>query len=678
MGPARTPLKPAPWRDGALVALAAVAVRVAHLALSHGDPTWAVPIIDAGTYRDLATQLARGVPPSASLVWQPVFYPLGLAAIFKVAGPSVFAARLVQIAIGGLTGLATWRLADRWFGRRVALTAGLFVALCGPLIFFEAQLEAAGPAALVTVLLVLLADTVGCTMRPWSAIRLGLAMAVAIYLRPTFLPAVAGLLVWLGWQSAGTARVRLLQVVLATATVLAVVVPVESVARARFGHGALLPASGSLNLFIGNNPDREHTVNVRPGLEWERLLAAPAQAGYGGGGAAGARYYRDRFWHYVRTAPAAYAVGLGRKFLQLVSTRELPRNQDIYLHRQWSPVLRVLVFRLGNWGFPGGVLLALGTFGLVLVGARRHLPALIVLSGVGAALVAVFVAARYRAPLWPLAAVFAAAGLSHAADLRHWRRDRRVVAALVAAIVMTVLGTVPGPFAQEQRDYRGELEFAVGHALYEQEDWQGAERRLQQAIALDAQQISARNFLAICLARLGRLDEAAAQWQDALALAPDYAEAARNLARVNEQRAEQAYRRGRDRETADPRAALADYRQAVALAPRWAEPLARVAWVEATSAAADVRDGNDALVRVQAALGLDADHPYLQLVLSAARAELGEWDLAKVAATRGLALATGDEAQWQDELRRALALYGHHQPWREPAPPHLTPRGSLR
>jgi len=661
--PARAATPPVPsarWREGWALALLAVAVRLAHLLLGRGDPAWGVPVVDADTYRTLAEHLAAGAAPTAALVWQPALYPVGLALLFKAVGPSVLAARLAQVLLGGATCLAGWRLAGRWFGPGPARTAGLLIALSGPLVFYEGLLLAAGPAALLATLLALAADRAGGSAKPGPALLTGALGAAAVLLRPTFLPAAAGLVLWLGLaRTPGPGRsaaARRGLVALAAAVVL--LAPVELAARARLGHGAILPTSGSLNLYLGNNPDRDRTLNIRPGLAWDALMAAPPDVPGEDRDTSGPRWYRAKVREFVRRHPGAFLAGLGAKTLHLLSSRELPRNQDVYLERRWSPVLKPLVWRLGRFGFPMGLLLPAAVFGLVSAGSRRTVPGLILLAGTGAALVLVFTAGRYRVPLVPLVAVFAAAGLHRLGRLR--RPDRRTLAGAAAAAAVLLAGVVPGPFAQERGDFAGELEFAVGHALYARQDWPDAGTHLRRAADLLPDRAEPRNFLAIILARTGHPDEAVAVLESAVALAPDWQEARHNLAVARGTLAADLYRRARLEEGTDPVGARALCRRAAELDPDWAEPVARLAWYAATSRVDSLRDGDEAVRLARRAVGLGGAHPYLQLVLAAALARDGQAQAAVAAADSGLTLVNprnDPDGRWARELTAARARF---------------------
>ena len=89
----RTLIRHQPDRSTTLAAVAivglALAVRLAHAWWSARGPFGSEPLVDARTYHDLAVGLAAGGPLTEYLLWQAPFYPLLLAALYSLVGPSV-------------------------------------------------------------------------------------------------------------------------------------------------------------------------------------------------------------------------------------------------------------------------------------------------------------------------------------------------------------------------------------------------------------------------------------------------------------------------------------------------------------------------------------------------------------------------------------------------------------
>ena len=166
----------------------ALAVRLLYLYESADNPTFDQPIVDAGAYNELARALAEGTPMSEHFFWQPFFYPAFLSLLHALSGSSIVFARVIQLLLGALTCVLTYRLGELAFDRRTGVLAAIITALYGPLIFFEAELLATGWAAFWAVVLVLLVLRVRVTKGLGSCFLLGICGALSVLTRPTFHP----------------------------------------------------------------------------------------------------------------------------------------------------------------------------------------------------------------------------------------------------------------------------------------------------------------------------------------------------------------------------------------------------------------------------------------------------------------------------------------------------------
>ena len=160
-------------------------------------------------------------------------------------------------------------------------------------------------------------------------------------------------------------------------------------------------------MYVGNNPNSRETLTIRPGWQWQQLIEQPMREGFGG---REEEYFRRRVRQYLQSDPAGFAAGIGRKTLQFVSSREIPRNIDPYLFSRWSVVLSVLNPKVGSFGFAFGLLLPLALLGLMARWREVPGPVWLLLLAYPAAVITVFVAGRYRVPIVPVAVVMAAAG----------------------------------------------------------------------------------------------------------------------------------------------------------------------------------------------------------------------------------------------------------------------------
>ncbi|HEY4013183.1 MAG TPA: tetratricopeptide repeat protein [Polyangiaceae bacterium] len=501
-----------PWVVGGLALLLHLGV----LAELSSAPSFDVPIVDEATYDRLARDLLAGHGFDARLFWQGLLYPLELAAVYAATGGSLVAARIAQALAGSLAAALTCRLGDRAGGRRVGLLAGLIVACSGPLVFFDCELVATAWEVLWAAALPLLALRAADKPGRWRLFLFGAACAACVLTRASFAPFVVVALIWVARRAAVPSG-RWLPAALCGAGVLALWIPAAVVARAATGSFDVLPYSGGINLYIGNNADADATVRIRPGEAWDRFASLPARHG-ATTPAAKEAYFTGLVADYAREHPGRFALGLANKSVELVTSREIPRNIDVYAYRAYSTILSAIVWRAGAFGFPFGVVFPLALVGLLRAWRTMPAPLLILLVTYPLAIVAVFVTARYRAPILPALAIAASAGVQvirHAIASHDLRRAAGCAALVVAGVLAS---TWPGPFAAERGDHRAEMLTLVATSHLEHGRIAEAEPLLRDALESDPRDQVAHCVLGTVLTQRGDLDAAAAQFESALEL----------------------------------------------------------------------------------------------------------------------------------------------------------------
>ena len=511
--------------DWAVLAVGAIGalIRVAYVLEAGDDPTIAHPILDCAILDIVARELAQGGDPWGGALTRPPLYPYMLAQVYAWTGGSIFAARVVQAVLGGITCALTVVLGRRLFDRRVAVAGGLIVACYGPLVFFDERLLASCVIVLC-YLLALLAAVRAADKPVWyNWLLCGLAIGVAALARPTVGPFfVVVLLVWL-LVTAIRRRSWLKHVLAACCLVVGCVLPIVPVTLRNYAAcGEFVPISylGGINLFIGNNPNSAETIAVRPGPEWDRLtrlphaegMVTPAQA---------ERFFTRRVADYVWNQPGRFLLGLASKARLFCNSREMPRVLDPYLHRRYSNVLGVLVWRVGSFCFPFGVLLPLGVLGMCvgLRSAPQRVLAIGFAVAVAASVVLFFNASRYRLAMVPVLGLFAAwavVWLGRQAALQQWRAFGLGVAAV---LVMGVAVNAPVRAPSDRINYEAELYEELGRRLWLAEgDADGSEAAFLKALELAPESAEAYANASQITRRRGKVDLAIQYGRQGVAL----------------------------------------------------------------------------------------------------------------------------------------------------------------
>ena len=528
-----------------LIFVLAVVLRLLYLLDSADSPTFGTPIIDSETYTDLArTALASG-RLTLGFLWQPFFYPAFLVTAFALGGESLLVVKLFQVLIGGATCILIYHVATRFLSSSWALVAGLIAAAYGPLIFYDGELLGTSWETFWAPAIILCLLDARSSPAPRLWIRFGLVAGLSILTRPTYLPFIAissaDALLALA-RKAGVPGPRLLATggafLLAT---LLPLLPVSMLSHRLTGSWSVLPYSGGINLYIGNNPAMAETIALRPGRQWEDITRLAERHGIPPGRESSS-FFTSRVYAYARTQPLAFARGLLAKSVQLVSSRELPRNVSIYAQRAWSPLLGALVWQIGPFGFPFGLLFPFALLGLRRIHPRISDPLAAFLILYSAAVILVFPSDRYRMPLIPALIVCATAGLESLCAAWRARTRLSVAARLAAVVAVAALISLPGPFPQERAPYRAEMHYIVGVRQSRLGHYDEARRNFEQAISIQPDHAGAHNSLGGAFNRLGRTADAIEQLQTAIRLDPDFDLAVDNLGAllVSQRQSEQA------------------------------------------------------------------------------------------------------------------------------------------
>lgn len=513
-----------------MVFLAAWAVRLVYVAQISQAPYFDVPLVDGANYFRTASYIASGALLGGPRVfWQPPLYPYFIAALLSIFGQRMALIFAVQGAVGAFSCLLVYRIGGRLFGERPALAAAAIMILYGPLVYFDAQplIPVLHVCLVLAGLLLMLRAADGNRSGAWLAA--GGAWGLAAIATPNILIAVPVAMVW-ARRKAGASRAALL-LFLAGAAAPVLLITARNAAVA--GEAVLISSNGGINFYIGNNADYERTIHIRPGGEFERLAQEPENLGITGS-AAKSGYFMRRALAFLTGYPRQALRLYGRKLLDLVAGREIPRNQDPYVYRTWSPLLALLLWRFGI-AFPFGVVAPLALAGALLpahrIGeedaaeesGRRAGRALVLAYGAAyaASILLFFPTDRYRLPLVPVAALFAGRLLGE--PWAFWK-SRRVAGALLAGLLVFNLDVLKASEAwpEEEALNRAYAMRARGRTGEAKEEY-------AKAIALNPGRIDAHNALAAMAAQDGRWEEAAARYRDVVNRAPDFAEARRSL-----------------------------------------------------------------------------------------------------------------------------------------------------
>ena len=498
--------------------LLALVVRLVYLAHSQDNPFFSAPVVDAYSYVAQARQLAEVSWLGDKPFWQPPLYPYFLALVYAFSGDLFWTPRLIQFLLGAASCALVFGIGRQVFSIRVGLLAGGMACLYGPSIYFEGELL---PTALAVFLNLLLLFVLLQPGGGWGrSLVAGLVQGLAIVAVPNAAVLAPCACLWY-WKSAERATqsklVWCLLFVAATCSVVGVVT-----ARNWAVSGEFIPLSwnGGVNFYLGNHPDYDRLVGIRPGPEWEALMEQPVAAGQVGYAERSAYFYRQT-GDWIAGAPGDFVRLLGYKAFLLARGEEIKRNQDVYFARTYSWLMSVLLWKIHHFAFPFGLLGPLAAVGLVLAWRHRLQAGLLLLctGAYSASLLLFFITGRYRLPLVPLLLLFAGYALIWLVQQGQDRQWRPLGIGVAFVVLLGIVANAGLRSADPLAD--AEIHFDLGRVQAQRGQYAAAVRSFGTAVQLDPNYLRARHNLGAALAVMKRYDEAEAVYRQALTQASE-------------------------------------------------------------------------------------------------------------------------------------------------------------
>lgn len=530
------------------ILMLALAVRLGHIFALRSTLWFDHLDLDPRYFDEWAVHIAAGDWMGSRMFFVDPLYPYFLGAVYTLFGHNLLLVRLLQAVMGvgtvGLVGVLGRRLGDAALGNGAAL----LYAVYGPAIFNEAEIEKTALATLLLLLAVVLTLSRTRSACLFGGVAIGLATLsranIILLTLPLGLSLVRGAD---SWHPRRTGRF--------VAGCLVVLAPVIWRNYHVGGEFALVTSAGQ-NLYLGNNPYNTggsygQLPFVRPAPEYEEddfRAVAETRTSHAMRPGEVSRYWARAAWSHFRTNPGFAARMLGRKVLLLFNDYEVPDNQDMYFVARYSPVLRWSLLSFG-WIVPFAVI------GMVMSWERREVRLIVgTLALYAGSVVLFFVVARFRLPIMPFCAVFAALGVRCLARAVEGREFRTVGVAVACLGVCAAVAFRDLPFHDRRVNLAlswhnlGALQAGVGRdddALASHETaaqllpdneyvaadlgllylrlgrFPEAERVLLHVVAINAERVDAWVALGDLYQQTDRLDLAREMYRRARALSPD-------------------------------------------------------------------------------------------------------------------------------------------------------------
>jgi len=552
------------WLLGAVLLFAAL-MRAAYLIEIQQAPDFDRPQFESQYHDYWARALDSGnwAPPDGvtdpdiphQVFFRPPGYPYFLALIYRVGGTGYLWPRLVQMLLGLASCLLVYALTRRYFGSGAALVAAAMQGGYWIFIYFEGEFMA--PSLLIFLVLLTLWSvsrwTVGVTVV--GAMAAGAVAGLSALVRPNMLALIPVFVlwgVWVEWRRGDAAdwlrffRGAVLFVVTSTLVVLPVTLRNHRVAD----DWVLITSNAGINLFIGLDPNGNgYTPGVPElarltGLDgWDSfdypLITASVERRVGRKmkDSEVSRWFSRRALARAKDHPGAVVRSLGRKLLLFWGPAEISNTKVIEYERLASPTLRrslsfatclalgLLGIGLCAFGFPKAATERIGSPGRP--DANVVVLLLLFIVTYAATYAPFFVASRFRVPVIPVLIIFGGFAVQTLWRLVVNRRWRYLAVALLAfALLRVVTGAEWVPYQPD-----GSLWHWRRGLLYEEGGRPDrALEEFQAAVSVRPDNAEAQLSLAEACASAGDLERAIRHYTLYLELRPRSVIGSNNLA----------------------------------------------------------------------------------------------------------------------------------------------------
>ncbi len=514
------------------VIIAALAIKLGYLVFAFpGASSVANLSVDEMYHYRWASLIAGGDIFVNAPYFRAPLYPFFLGLLLAVSGKSLIFVRVIQMLIGCLTVLVTYRLAERLAGRAAAVLAALLMLLYPLTTYFDGELlldPLFTLLALLTLYYLAVPDD-----GPDRPIPVGVFFALAALTRPTILIFTPFIIIYYlrGWwrrDRRGTGLKTAGKFILVAALIIA---PITIVNLAVSGQFILISYQGGINFYIGNNPDADGFTSSLPpyGTDWTLADAshlARQESGQTEGDVAQSAFWYRQGMRFIIDHPGDFARLFFRKMFFLFSGNEISNNRPLDQAVFHNSFLSSLPIRFSML-LAGAVL----PFFLVRKDRRRLyvLYGIILLYGVTVAMF--FVSSRFRLPLVPLVAILAGWGVfSLWATVRRRHIGYRLFLGIVAAAAVYILAsTNPGGVTFENPN---QALFLRGNQALRQGNYPLAIARLDSLTKQRPDYPNGYLNLGIAYLKMGQAQEAVRAFRDELRYHPQSAEADNNLGAI--------------------------------------------------------------------------------------------------------------------------------------------------
>jgi len=483
---------------------------------------------DSYHYHIFALRILRGNFVFPEALYLNPFYPLFLAAIYKIFSVNIFIVCIIQIVIDSISSVLLYFIVLKVFERRtVALLAAFVYAAYNLAIFSTAFLL---DTTLVSFLyLVSLCFLVYADRRKFFFwLIAGLTLGVSLLLRANALLFIAFLILWSFFSCYSLRKIRIRKVAIMLLSIIIVLLPFS------FRHYLIeknlspFPVHGGINFYIGNNPLAKGTymsLKGIPGVAVEQVKASITKAKIETGKdltpAEASKYWFLKGLEFIKNHPFKFIKLIVLKFQLFLRAEEISGNLNYYFCRRFLPLFKFPFF---GWG----VVMPFAILGIIFALMQKKEITLIFaffLSYMGSLLL-YFVTWRHRLPVVSVLIMFASYGFYSLFNLII--KNKKAVGWLFLLLsIFFFVNRSPSSLDLKKHFFVAHTNLAA--VYHRKRKFNEAIRELKSAIQANPHYVEAYNRLGNIYTDMGKLGEAYEAYRKAIEIDPFSPDAYNNL-----------------------------------------------------------------------------------------------------------------------------------------------------
>lgn len=428
-------------------------VRLIYLLQIKSNPYFYAPMVDEAWHLSWSKEILQTSFWGTEVYFRGPLYPYLLALLLKITSSEYFWTRLVQMLFSAGSVALTYLIGRDLFTERVARLASIFLAFYGTMIMYDGMFL----LELLFVFLNLLGLFVLIRNRDNPSYKAhfvaGLIFGLSAITRPNVLLVVPFLALWLFIQFRGQLVVkgRLLLTSLFTLGIILPIVPVTVRNWMVIDDFVLISSQGGINLYLGNNPSAEGLTMMMPEIVLDARVPvtkfvptvrtfAEKEVGHPLKPSEESAFWNNKAKNYIFSHPGAFIGLTFKKFVYFFSGFENSDQHDIYDFRNFSSLMKILLFDHGL-KFPYGLCAPLALVGIALAWPRRKelAPLLIFFVAYIPTVILFLVTARHRLTVIPIMLLFAAFTVFYLWDSIRSKISPRTLIAVGAMITLVIL-----------------------------------------------------------------------------------------------------------------------------------------------------------------------------------------------------------------------------------------------